>query len=81
MIGQHGLARKNKFGSPPVRYDAIRQALRHVATFAVRKNASAHMPRIGAGLAGGNWEVIQRIIEEELSRHSIPVTVYDLPLK
>jgi len=37
------------------------------------------MPRIGAGLAGGDWDTIEAIITEELCAHDIPVTVYDLP--
>jgi hypothetical protein len=37
------------------------------------------MPRIGCGLAGGKWEVVGKIVEEELLRSGVPVTVYDLP--
>ena len=37
------------------------------------------MPRIGAGLAGGAWTIIEGIIREELSAKNIPVAVYDLP--
>ncbi len=35
------------------------------------------MPRIGAGLTGGNWEIIEGIIREELSAKDTSVTVYD----
>jgi hypothetical protein len=35
------------------------------------------MPRIGCGLAGGNWEEIEPIIEETLGAQSVPVSVYD----
>ncbi len=75
MIGQHGIRSHN--GVPPVRYDAIREALVFVASFARHRHASVHMPRIGAGLAGGDWSTIAAIIETTLV--DISVTVYDLP--
>jgi hypothetical protein len=36
------------------------------------------MPRIGCGLAGGKWEEVGRIVEEELLNNGVAVTVYDL---
>jgi hypothetical protein len=36
------------------------------------------MPRIGTGLAGGNWETVSQLIREELCAKDIPVTVYEL---
>jgi O-acetyl-ADP-ribose deacetylase (regulator of RNase III) len=77
LLGQHDIARRS--GVPPVRYDAIREGLRRVTTFARAEGATVHMPRIGAGLAGGRWEEIAPIIQDELSNHGIAVTVYDLP--
>ena len=77
LVGQHGLKTVN--GVPPVRYDAIRDGLKTVARFAKESGASVHMPRIGAGLAGGDWARISRIIEEELVNRGVAVTVYTLP--
>ena len=37
------------------------------------------MPRIGAGQAGGDWTIIREMIDEELARRGIDVTVYALP--
>jgi hypothetical protein len=50
-----------------------------VALEARRLQASVHMPRIGCGLAGGDWEVVGKIVEEELANTGVPVTVYDFP--
>jgi hypothetical protein len=36
------------------------------------------MPRIGCGLAGGKWEEVGKIVEEELVNRGVTVTVYDL---
>ena len=77
MIGQHGLHKPNQT-IPPVRYNAIRLGLQKVKEFAQEKNASIHMPKIGSGLAGGNWDIISEIINEELSNAGYEVTVYEL---
>ena len=76
-IGQHGIYKDSK-GLPPIRYDAVRQCLKEVALFAIDHKASVHMPRIGCGLAGGKWELMEQIIKEELITKEIAVTVYDL---
>ena len=77
LIGQQGMGVRN--GEPPVRYDAIREGLRSVAVKAKELGASVHMPRIGCGLAGGKWEEIEPILEQELELAGLSVTVYDLP--
>jgi O-acetyl-ADP-ribose deacetylase (regulator of RNase III) len=77
LIGQHGMGVRR--GVPPVRYDAIRLGLRRVAEHVRTSGASVHMPRIGCGLAGGRWEEIEPIIEQELCARDVSVTVYDFP--
>ena len=77
LVGQHGLNRTN--AGPPVRYDAIETALATVADNARVLDASVHMPRIGCGLAGGDWVEIEQIIERTLIPSGIDTTVYDLP--
>jgi len=76
IIGQRDV--RTIGGVSPVRYEAIRKALKRVAAEAVQLKASIHMPRIGCGLAGGKWEEVGRIVEQELTNKSVPVTVYDL---
>lgn len=76
LIGQRDL--RTVRGVPPVRYEAIRKGLQRVAGEAQRLAASVHMPRIGCGLAGGKWETVSAIIEEELVNRGVVVTVYDL---
>ncbi|RCS46287.1 Appr-1-p processing protein [Bremerella cremea] len=75
MIGQRGTRPSD--GKPPIRYEAVRQALAKVAQFAQDHSASVHMPRIGCGLAGGKWEEIEPQIEATLLAKDIAVTVYD----
>ena len=77
VLGQHGIRQAGAV--PPIRYDAVRAGLAKVAQFAQLHNATIHMPRIGTGLAGGNWESISQVISEEICARGIAVTVYDLP--
>lgn len=77
LIGQRGVSRTSR--KSPIRYDAIREGLGKVADFAHRHGATVHMPRMGAGLAGGDWAEIEKIVQKKLCDHMIAVTVYDLP--
>lgn len=76
MIAQRKI-RNNKDGIPPIRYNSVSECLARVREFSKRKNASVHMPRIGCGLAGGKWEKIEPIINQELIAHEIETIVYD----
>lgn len=76
IIGQHKTIRQVKV---PVRYEALDLGLAKVASFCEEKSATAHMPRLGAGLAGGEWHLIEKIILENLVHRGIESTVYDLP--
>jgi O-acetyl-ADP-ribose deacetylase (regulator of RNase III) len=77
LIGQRDIRALD--GVPSVRYEAIREGLQSVALEAKRLQASVHMPRIGCGLAGGDWNVGGKIVGEELANVGVPVTVYDFP--
>ncbi len=77
MVAQHGYG-PSLF--PRIQYLAIEECLSKVAVRAKETNASIHMPRIGCGEAGGEWNIVSEIIDETLSRENIPVTVYDLPV-
>lgn len=74
MIAQHNV-RPDLNGLPPIRYDALTEALINVNEYCTTNNASLHMPRIGTGLAGGKWNIIEKIIHDKIH---VPVYVYDL---
>ncbi len=76
LIGQHGVRSARSKAPPPIRYPAVRAGLEKVAEFAVRQSATVAMPRIGAGLAGGSWDEIEKIVEQTLG--GVEVHVYDL---
>lgn len=81
LIGQHGIASRGTKASsvPPIRYEAVEQGLDRIAAFALERQASVHMPRIGAGLAGGDWNRIERLVRRSLVERGLAVSVYDLP--
>ena len=75
MIAQRGTQRDSS--GPPIRYEAVAQCLEQVAAKALELGASVHMPRIGCGLAGGEWSKIEPLIVEQLCGSGLGVTVYD----
>jgi O-acetyl-ADP-ribose deacetylase (regulator of RNase III) len=76
IIGQHGI--RSNANPRPIRYDALQHGLARVCQLAL-EHATVHMPRLGAGLAGGDWATIAGIINQELCAYGVSVTVYDLP--
>ena len=77
MLAQRGVSAKE--GKVGIRYSSLRTCLTRLAKAADQLHASVHMPRIGAGQAGGDWNIIEGMITEELLAKNINVTVYDPP--
>lgn len=75
IIGQHGYGSKKDADYPFIRYEAIESGLLAINQLASHLNATVHMPRIGCGLAGGDWQKIEEIIKKCLK---CDVYVYDL---
>jgi O-acetyl-ADP-ribose deacetylase (regulator of RNase III) len=57
-------------------YDAIRTAMTRVKQWAKGQGKSVAIPKIGAGLAGGDWNRIEAILKEVFDDYD--VTVYTL---
>ena len=72
MIAQVGIGKPNK---NRIDYDALTKCLKMVSSYAKSLNCSVHMPRIGCGLGGGNWDKIETIIESTMN--GLDVFVYD----
>ena len=66
MFAQHGIG--VSCSGIPLEYDWLEPCLRTVFGYAVENNLDVHTPKIGAGLAGGDWNIIwpmiQRVAEE-----------------
>ena len=77
MIAQRDIYTDSE-GVPPIRYTALNECLSKVALYAQKIHASVHMPRIGCGLAGGEWSEVEALVTTNLISNAIDVTVYDL---
>jgi Zn-dependent peptidase ImmA (M78 family)/O-acetyl-ADP-ribose deacetylase (regulator of RNase III) len=75
LVAQHGF---KPSAGPKLRYSALFSALEKVASLAIAQGATVHMPRIGTGEAGGDWNIIEGIVQETLTTRGVTVTVYDL---
>ena len=76
MVAQRGYGPAAK---PRIAYAALRTCLREVADAAAERGASVHMPRIGVGMAGGDWGIVSELIDDALVSRGLDVTVYSLP--
>lgn len=76
MVAQRGYGPSTR---PRLSYTALKACLDAVADAAAERGASVHIPRIGAGMAGGNWGVVRELIDNALVSRGIDVTVYSLP--
>jgi hypothetical protein len=77
MIAQRGLPSRSR--RVVIDYAALEKCLAVLAPIAADWRVSAHMPRIGCGIAGGDWHTVEAIIERTLCACGVPVYVYDLP--
>lgn len=77
MVAQRDIKTVN--GIPPIRYEALAACLEMLGKSAGELYASVHMPRIGCGLAGGQWSEVEPLVKDKLARTD--VYVYDLPTK
>lgn len=75
MVAQKGV-RPSQEG-PPIRYDALDACLARLSSEASARGASVHMPRIGCGLAGGEWGRVEPIVRRQLTERGVAVFVYD----
>lgn len=71
------------FGAAPKRYvdyDAVREVIRKTVEISLeldpRGELDIAMPKIGAGLGGGDWRVIEEIIAQETEAAGVDVVVY-----
>jgi O-acetyl-ADP-ribose deacetylase (regulator of RNase III) len=74
MVAQHGYG--SRVAKIPLRYGALEECLHSLRTHLMSRAASIHMPKIGAGQAGGNWNVIAEMIARQLLDIATVVNVY-----
>ena len=75
IVGQRSVYPRG--GVPPVRYEWLRAGFEKVRDFLQNVGGTVHCPRIGCGLAGGEWAKVEALLNEVLGDYD--VYVYDLP--
>lgn len=82
MVAQHGVISSSN--PKPIRYAALTECMQRLVKFAtyeldhVAGGWEIVAPKFGSGLAGGNWDYIEELINEIWIGNNIPVTVYEL---
>lgn len=76
LVAQQGV---RESATPRIRYAALNTCLTKVATLATEHDLPVHMPRIGTGAAGGNWDIIEELVQSSLVAHGVALTVVDPP--
>lgn len=71
MIAQDGFFRP---GHIPLNYEALKYCLTRLNLWTKAKSATIHMPKIGSGLGGGDWNRILKIIEDTAQ---VDITIYE----
>lgn len=79
LIGQRGI--KYKDNPTPVRYEALAKGFEFISNFALYKKAEIHTIRLGCGLAGGEWEIVEQLLKDHFCAKDIQVTIFDLEKK
>ena len=77
MVAQRGIG--PSVHGPRLSYAALARCLATVSKWAQTEGASIHMPRIGTGHGGANWNLVKELVSQELVAKGVPTTVYTLP--
>ena len=75
MVAQRGIG---PMGVQRLRTSALATSLSRLRAEARELDASVHMPRIGTGHGGANWDLVREIVMAELVDKGITTTVYSL---
>jgi len=82
MFAQDGIGIKN--GIPPIRYEALQKCMNTIQLLCIQlqkegKKVTIACPMFGAGLAGGDWNVISEMIFKTWSEKNIDTEIYFIP--
>ena len=75
MIAQNGINNKYSKKICRVDYEGLKKCLQQVNSYVLENKCSIHMPKIGTGLAYGDWSIIENLIKNTID-NNINVYVY-----
>ena len=74
MCAQKGL--KSSHNACPLNMSMLEKCLFKLYDYAKRNELTVHLPKIGAGLAGGDWNEIFPLIENISDSYGVITTIY-----
>ncbi|WP_071774981.1 macro domain-containing protein [Burkholderia ubonensis] len=78
MIAQDGIKKNGRDAGKYISYNYLKDCLEQICEFSMARRLSIQMPMIGAGLGGGDWNIISSIIDESFSRYKLTCTIMRL---
>ncbi|EOX9627263.1 hypothetical protein ACTLKO_000701 [Enterobacter ludwigii] len=78
MFAQDGIKKNNNDDNQYVCYEFLDVCLAKLSDFALMNRLSVQMPRIGSGLGGGDWSIIESLILKNICYKMIDCTVLTL---
>lgn len=83
MVAQDGITKgsmgdRSRVVDRPLRYDSLVKCMIEVAEFAlaIYPRMVIHCPKFGSGLAGGDWNFIEYLIEDIWNKSDIDTVIY-----
>lgn len=59
-------------------YESLKLSLKQVCEYSERNNLSIALPyKIGCGLAGGDWNIVEKIIEDIFDNSNVKCVIYN----
>ncbi|MFB4359813.1 macro domain-containing protein [Pantoea sp. BS_8] len=78
MVAQEGIKKSQRDAKRYISYEALEECLEIASDYALCNRLEVQMPMIGAGLGGGDWQVIIDIIKDKLTYKKIPCHILTL---
>lgn len=75
MFAQRGI--RSSTNTHPLSYELLKVCLQKTAAFCEEQNLKVFAPKFGSGLAGGDWNKIERLIEEYFTNLDVTIFEYD----
>ena len=76
LVAQHGFGAQQR---QRLRYDALQSCLEHLGDTCLQLETSVHLPLIGTGYGGSDWQHTESLIDSALGARGLDVTIYIRP--
>ena len=78
MLSQDGIKKNSKDNNQYLNYEALDRCLKSVADYALSNRLKVQAPKIGSGLSGGDWNIIQNLIKKNICYKKIHCHIFEM---